>query len=185
MASIASIRFARHALDNLQSVIRFADTKAGALTALIFLIGGIGYNLFDNGLDKLSLLPLSWKQWPDYLFFAAWTVFWISAAATVLRVLFLVVLPRTASHYRNPTETHDLLYWEHILLHQTNMSYFNAIDNMEEAVELRNLTDQVYELAHITQAKMKALQEMRQYLVAVIASWLVGIAAATLLNLRG
>lgn len=185
-ALLSPVRFARHALDNLQSVIRFQDTKAGALTALVLLIGGVGYEHFQQGLGSLTFAPSPLLYWlEDLVFSVAWAVFWLAAVATLVRLLFLVVLPRSATHYAQPTKTRDLLFWGHILLHDSNESYYAAVQNVDEKVELRNVTDQVYELAHIVDAKVKALQEMRTYLIVVVISWLVGTGAAVLIRLRG
>ena len=77
------------------------------------------------------------------------------------------------------------MYWEHVLLHDSNKSYYDAVQKVDEQLELRNITDQVYELAYIAHKKIKALQKTRAYILTVILSWIVGIFASRALVKMG
>ena len=97
--SESPVRFVRHNFDNLESLIRFADAKAGALTAFMFALGGTGFGLFQKAMEKLHFCPAPWYSITlDILFSLARVVFWVTAIGAVLKLLFGLVLPRSAIH---------------------------------------------------------------------------------------
>ncbi len=69
-----------------------------------------------------------------------------------------------------------------MLLHQSNDEYFSAVRAASPELILRNITDQIFELAHISSEKMKALASVRSLAWVGFASWVVVIAAALLLE---
>ncbi|MBI3934445.1 MAG: hypothetical protein HY316_07105 [Acidobacteria bacterium] len=167
-----SIRFARHNFDNLQALARFGDAKAGAIFAIvIFLVGTTATTLRD------AASHMSAQELPRIVrlgFWGSWGLFAVTAII-LARDLYRVVLPRVASHYLQPDKNRDLMYWKHILLHDSNESYFQTLRTIDETGELRNISDQVYELAHIVNAKMNYLNRAQEALKICVAFWIAGI----------
>jgi Pycsar effector protein len=179
------IRFARHNFENLQSLIRFADAKAGALAGYVFVLVGTGGNLFIKALDRFHLSGSFWRGVLDTIFCIGWTAFLAIAAVVVLRRLLGVVLPRSAEHYDKVDHSRNIMYWEHIALRANNEAYAQDVARCDNATELRNLSDQVYELAKIVGAKMKAVDSVRSPVIWMTLSWVVGISTAALVILVG
>jgi hypothetical protein len=100
------LRFARHNFENLQFLIRFADAKAGALTGFVFILVGTGSGLFLKGVEKFHFFGSYWREVIGFLFCVSWAAFLI---IVVLKLLFLVVLPRSAKHYSEVDHTHHLI----------------------------------------------------------------------------
>ena len=76
----------------------------------------------------------------------------------------------------------ELMWQDHVLLHKNNEEYFSAVRAASPELILRNLTDQVFELAHISSEKMKALAGVRFLIWIGFASWVVVIASGLLLE---
>lgn len=179
------IRFAYHNFDNLQALIRFADTKAGALTGFIFLLFGLGSEFLGKGFDKIQLaLCLSFPVALSALFCLAWATFVFTSSIATFLLLVRGVLPRRAVHYPEARKAKDLMYWEHVLLHDRNAGYHEALHEMTEETELRNVSDQIYELAHITRDKMRNLKRARNWLFVATGSWGIGV-LVTIFLVRG
>jgi hypothetical protein len=162
------IQFARHNFENHQALIRFADTKAGAaLTLILFLCGltipiakdairkthwVIGKGALSSGLYVLSSLAL--------------------LAALVLSVILIdrVVSPQRASHYSTKQAAKGILYYEHVLAHGDNSTYYEAIRQATSEQILRNLSDQIFELAAIFNCKTNALRKFRPVILIGLCS---------------
>ncbi len=153
------IQFARHNFENHQALIRFADTKAAAaLTLVVFLCGlttpiakdaipktrwVVGAGAFSSGLYLLSCLML--------------------LVALVLSVILIdrVLTPQRASHYSMKQAAKGILYYEHVLAHGDNSKYYEAVQQATSEQILRNLSDQIFELAAIFNRKTNALRRFR------------------------
>jgi hypothetical protein len=179
------IRFSRHNFENLQSLIRFADAKAGALAGFVFILVGTGSSLFLKAVEKFHFSGSCWRAVLGFLFCISWAAFLVIAIVVVLKLLLQVVLPRSAKHYSSVDHRTHLMYWEHIALRPDNAAYAQDVAKLDPATELRNLTDQVYELAKIVQAKMQAINSVRISLFWMTLSWLVGTLSAVIVNLNG
>jgi hypothetical protein len=92
-----------------------------------------------------------------------------------------VLRPRGARFYSSAQEGHDLLWQDHVLLHRTNADYYSAVHSAQPELILRNYTDQIFELAHISKEKMDALRGARWVLWLAFLSWIVCIASGLLL----
>ena len=66
------------------------------------------------------------------------------------------------------------MWQDHVLLHQNNEEYFSAVCAATPELILRNLTDQVFELAHISSEKMESLTNIR---------WVIGLGFASCVSL--
>ena len=109
----------------------------------------------------------------------SWTSIFILAAAGLFAsvlwsfvVVFRVIRPRGA-RYTASQEGHNLMWQDHVLLHENNEVYFSAVRVADRELILRNLTDQVYELAHISKEKMQALAKIRAVAWLGFGSWVV------------
>lgn len=178
-------RFSRHNFENLQSLVRFADAKAGALAGLVFVLIATGSSLFQKALDKVHFSLPCWRAALGFLFWTSWAAFAVIAILFVLKRLLSVVLPRPAKHYSGVDHSAHLMYWEHVALRPDSKAYYDDVAKLDAAAELRNLTDQVYELAGIVQAKMQTIKSVRGPLIWMTLSWSVGTLSAILVILSG
>lgn len=167
------ISFARHNFDNLQSLIRFSDTKAAAIVTINIFLAASGIQI-----AKDAVVYFKWK-YPltstallvaGCVFFGSFT--WI--VWTVQRVL----RPRGARHYRHPQNNVDLMWQDHILAHGTNARYAAAVQAATPELLLKNLTDQVFEVASISKDKMDALVSARFAIWSAVVSWIIVVVAS-------
>jgi hypothetical protein len=96
-------------------------------------------------------------------------------------VLGRVIKPRGARFYKHPNKAVDLLWQEHVILHEGNSSYFSAVSKATASVILRNLTDQVFELASISKEKMDSINTGFGVLYWLAFSWLLNITTGLVL----
>ena len=74
------------------------------------------------------------------------------------------------------------MWQDHVLLHQNNEDYFSAVRAAPPELILRNLTDQIFELSHISSEKMRALTNIRGVIWLGFASWVALIAGGLVLG---
>ena len=89
-------------------------------------------------------------------------------------------MPRT-SHAHPPQAGRDILWQDHVLIHASDQQYFDAVKKADSEVLLRNLTDQIFELAHISREKMINIQQSRRASLWAAGSWIVTMIAALIL----
>jgi hypothetical protein len=166
----AELQFARHNFDNHQSLIRFSDAKAGAtLTVMVFLAAS-ALQLSKEAVAKLRVDSLSVATLS--------VVFAVAALGLLFSVLwsfvavYRVLRPRGA-RYTKAEKGKDLMWQDHVLLHENGESYFCAVRAAPPELILRNLTDQVYELAHISKEKMDALSRGGWAIWVGLCSWVL------------
>jgi hypothetical protein len=173
------IHFARHNFDNHQALIRSSDTKAGVNVTIMVFLAASALQLSRDAVGKLHLEPCFVATLSGLFVLASagllLSVIW--SFVTVLRVL----RPRGA-RYTRPQKDRDLMWQEHVLLHDSNEGYFSAVRGASAELILRNLTDQIYELAHISAEKMAALNKNRWATRLGFWSWVLVIASAFLLG---
>ena len=169
-----AIQFARHNFDNHQALIRSSDAKAGLTVTIMVFLAASALQISKDAIGKLHLQPRCLA--------AVSILFVVAAAGLLLSVLWSfvtvqrVLRPRGA-RYTSPQKGRDLLWQEHVLLHESGEAYFFAVRAASEEVILRNLTDQVYELAHISAEKMAALAANRRVAWLGFWSWVLLLAA--------
>jgi hypothetical protein len=171
--------FARHAFDNYQALIRSVDAKAGALLALAVFLGASLFPIMKDAIPQLRpcpavLLTLS-------IAFAASGGAFLLSFLSILHSISGVIRPRGARFYKEMNKMQDLLWQEHIVKHPDNVSYFEAVSNAPLPVLLRNFTDQVFELAHISKEKMGALNNGFRSLYWLLVSWLINLCSGLIL----
>lgn len=167
------IQFARHHFDNLQSLIKFTDTKAGVLITIVVFLGA-------------TLIPVAKETGPALhakshiaLFvgtaFTAGCIAFVTTLVWVLSYIQQVLKPRGAQHYRDPHSGQCLMWQDHVISHKTNSAYFSAVHAASDQILLRNITDQIFELSHISKQKMDAFHQARKAVWAAFYAWAVTI----------
>jgi hypothetical protein len=172
------IQSARHNFDNHQALIRSSDTKAAVTVTIMVFLAASALQVSKDAIGRVHLTPCAVAVRSGVFILAVTgltiSVFW--SFVTVMRVL----RPRGA-RYTNPQQGRDLTWQEHVLLHSSNEIYFSAVMASSPELILRNLTDQVYELAHISAEKMAALSKNRWATWLGFWSWVILIASGLLL----
>jgi hypothetical protein len=163
------ISFARHNFENHQSMIRAADTKAGVLITLLLFLGA---STIPLGRDVVP--GLRWVVGEGAIVSGVYLLSYVVFAAGFVWALievYNVVSPRGATHYIAPKAGHDLIYYDHVLLHKDNSEYFDAVSRASADLMLRNLTDQVFQLATICKAKMDGLHKVKRPVTFAFFAW--------------
>jgi hypothetical protein len=173
------IQFARHNFDNHQALNRASDAKAGATVTIMVFLAASALTVSKDAISKVHLHPC-----PVLL---TSVLFVVACAGLLVSVLWSfvavhrVLRPRGA-RFTSAQKGHELMWQDHVLLHQNNEEYFSAVSAASPELILRNLTDQIFELAHISREKMNALGGVRHLAWIGFASWVVMIASGLLLE---
>jgi hypothetical protein len=177
----AEIQFARHNFDNHQALVRSSDTKAGVTVTIMVFLAASALQISKDAVGKIRFEPC--------LVAAVSLIFLLAAAGLFVSVLwsfvsvFRVLRPRGA-RYTSPKKGQDLMWQDHVLLHENNEDYFSAFRGAAPELILRNLTDQIYELAHISKEKMESLVSGRWVVWVGFWSWVLLIASGLFLQRR-
>jgi hypothetical protein len=153
------IQFATHNFDNHQALIRFADTKAAAALTLVVFLCGITIPIAREALPKIRW-SVGGGGVSSGLYLLSYASLLVAFGSTLM-LIDQVIKPRKASHYKAKDEKHGILYYKHILAHETNANFYEAVRNATLEQILRNISDQVFELASIFKRKMDALERLR------------------------
>jgi hypothetical protein len=164
------ISFARHNFENHQSMIRAADTKAGVLITLLLFLGASTIPLGRDVVPRLRW-EVGGGAIVSGVYLLSYAVFATEFVWALIEVYY-VVSPRGATHYIAPKAGHDLIYYDHVLLHKDSTEYFEAVSRASAALILRNLTDQVFQLANICKAKMDGLHKAKRPVAFAFSAWL-------------
>jgi len=172
------IQFARHNFENEQALIRFADTKAAAIITIVIFLAASGLQIAKEATHNLIF------ETPIGL--AVSSIFVCSGVTFLLAFLWCLVRVETAlkprgGDLRKPQTGRDILWQDHVLNHATDDEYFAAVKKADSELLLRNLTDQIYELSHISREKMAAIQQSRRASLWAAASWIVNMITALIL----
>jgi hypothetical protein len=173
------IQFARHNFDNHQTLIRSSDAKAGATLTIMVFLAASGLQISKDAIGKLHMQPC--------LVFVMSTVFIFAAVGLLISVLWSfiavhrVLNPRGA-RFTAAQKGRELMWQDHVQMHQNNEEYFSAVRAASPELILRNLTDQIFELAHISKEKMDALKNVRAVIWIGFSSWVALIASGLLLG---
>lgn len=165
------LSFARHNFDNLQSLIRASDTKAAAFMTLVLFLAGTAIPLIKDAMPRLHAHPLG--QLVVTLAYLLTITSFVLCFTRVVALLYATVRPRGARFYKSPDKSTDLMWQDHVLRHEDSAAYFEALRNSSAEIVLRNLTDQIFELAHISKEKMDSLRDSRKTLWAGFWLWLI------------
>jgi hypothetical protein len=157
------------------------DAKAGAAIAVGVFFGASLFPIFKDAVAHFTAKPSFLKVISETLVFSG-GLFCV-AFIMLLHSLSVVVRPRGARFYKKKDSLNQLMWQDHITNHVDNSSYYRAVSDADSAVILRNLTDQVFELAAISREKMSAINSAFKVLYCLGVFWLVNvIAGLTLLG---
>lgn len=172
--ALQQVQFARHNFDNLQALIRASDAKTAAfITILIFLAASL-LQVAKDAVPKLHWHPC-WLSTCSVIFCAASGVLLIAVLYGFVAV-YHVLKARGARYYTDKST--NLMWQDHILAYRSNNAYYDALRSAATETLLKNITDQVFELAHISKEKMDALKTVRLTILIAASAWVVGIAAS-------
>ncbi len=162
------IQFARHNFENHQALIRFADTKAAAALTLIIFLSGLTIPIAKDAIPKTHWV-VSKGAFSSGLYLLSYLTL---LAALLISVILIdrVVTPQRASHYSTKQAAKGILYYDHVLAHGDNSTYYEAVRQATSEQILRNLSDQVFELAAIFSRKTKALRGLRPFVLLGLCS---------------
>ena len=175
-----SIQFSRHNFDNLQTLIRSSDTKAGVTLTIMVFLGASGLQISKDVVGKLHFQP--WYLAVISVLFVVAAIGLLASIAWSFVMVARVLGPHGPSHYPSPQKGSDLMWQDHVLLYKDNEEYFYAIRDATSDVILRNLTDQIFELAHISSMKMRALRQNRIVAWLGFSSWILVIVSGLFLG---
>ena len=149
------------------------------LTLMVFLAAS-ALQISKDAAGKLHLRPCA-VALGSSLFILASVGLLVAVLWSFLSV-HRVLRPRGA-RFTSPQKGRELMWQEHVLLHQNNQEYFSAVCAASRELILRNLTDQIFELAHISSEKTRALvKHFGRSVWLGFASWVALIASGIVLG---
>lgn len=168
------LQFAWKNFEDQQAIIRAADLKAGYLVTFLLFFGASTVPLGREVLPKLHFRP-------GLEGFAS-TVYVVSYVASVIGFVWSMYLishvmtPRLAKQHSKPREGANLLFYGHVTQFEDKDKYFEAIAHADGEQILRNVTDQVFELAQICKAKMDSLKAFGKTFKVTLVAWFISTA---------
>jgi hypothetical protein len=157
--------------DDQQAIIRAADLKAGYLVTFLLFFGASTVPL-----GKEVLPALRWVSTGEIAVSGLYAASYLVFALGFVRALYLishVLTPRIARHHARPADGRELLYYEHVIRYENSAAYFEAMAKVSPEEMLRNVTDQVYELAMICKAKVDSLRAFSQAFKITLVAWFI------------
>jgi hypothetical protein len=166
------INFAWRNFEDQQGIIRAADLKAGYLVTFLLFFGASTIPLGEDVIPKLHWL-IGWKGIITVIYLVTYT----GQMLAFVRSLYLisqVLTPRVTPHKVHKGS--DLLYYEHVLHHQSSDQYYETLSQASSQRILRNITDQVFQLSHICKSKIDCLREFARSFKWTLFLWLTSTA---------
>lgn len=172
-ASEERLHFAWKNFEDQQAIIRAADLKAGYLVTFLLFFGASTIPLGREVLPKL--------RWDGAGVLASG----LYAGTYVLSVIGFVwsmylishvMTPRVAKHHKEPRPGADLLYFGHVTRFESSEKYFEAVAKAEPEQILRNVTDQIFELAQIAKVKIDNLRSFSKSFKLTLVAWFISTA---------
>lgn len=173
------IEYARHNFDNLQTIIRFIDTKAAGLITIVIFLAASGIQVAKDAMPALRFSTVP-KSSLAMVFVGGCLGFLVSFTWITIYVQ-RVMTPRGGRNYAEVGVGRDLMWQNHVLLHGSKTIYSDAVQAASPELLLRNVTDQIFELCNISKEKMDAFQQARIGFWPAFCSWLLTIASSILL----
>ncbi len=167
------LHFAWKNFEDQQAIIRAADLKAGYLVTFLLFFGA-------------STIPLGREVFPklrwDALHGAASGIYAVSYILSVIGFVWSMYLishvmtPRVSKHHKEPRPGADILYFGHVTRFETSDKYYEAVVKAEPEQILRNVTDQIFELAQIARVKMDNLRAFSKSFKLTLVAWFLSTA---------
>jgi len=172
-ASEARLHFAWKNFEDQQAIIRAADLKAGYLVTFLLFFGAstipLGREVFPklrwDGVGGLASGVYAASYGLSVMGFV-WSMYLISHVMT----------PRVAKHQKEIKSGADLLYFGHVARFESSEKYFEAVSHADPELILRNITDQIFELAQIAKLKMDNLRAFSKSFKLTLVAWFISTA---------
>lgn len=168
------LSFAWRNFEDQQAIIRAADLKAGYLVTFLLFFGASTIPLGKEVFPKVHAAPT--VQGAVSILYLATYIALAVGFAWSLYLISHVLMPRIARHHKAPVRGSELLYYEHVSRHKDSDQYFNAVASSTPDQLLRNVTDQVYELAQICKSKIDSLRHFSISFKWTLLAWFVSTA---------
>jgi hypothetical protein len=84
--------------------------------------------------------------------------------------------PRAKKHHTEPKPGANLLFFGHVTKFSSSDEYFEAVKHAEPEELLRNVTDQIFELAQIAKAKLDSLKAFSRSFKLTLVAWFISTA---------
>jgi len=155
--------FTLESFKNIQELIKFTDQKSSGVLA----VTGLELTVFLNCIDKLDFH----KNYSSILSIATITLGGVTGVLLIYTLyisVFKILRPRLANHYSG----HDfsLFYFNHLASMTDKTGMFDQFKNVDDDKMLRNLTDQIFEVSKILNAKINELHNSMTFLFYSIIS---------------
>src|SRR3981189_1384619 len=131
--------------EDQQAIIRAADLKAGYLVTFLLFFGASTVPL-----GKEVLPALRWVSAGEIAASGLYAASYLVFALGFARALYLishVLTPRRARNGERAPDGRELLYYEHVIRYEGPFVPLGTTMTAQPLPLLRNVTDQVYELA--------------------------------------
>jgi hypothetical protein len=179
LAKEDQLNFAWRNFEDQQAIIRSADLKAGYLVTFLLFFGASTVPLGKEVFPKLH-----WSANVEGAVCALYLLSYVVLAVGFVWSLYLishVLMPRIARHHQSPRQGSELLYYGHVIRHKDSEQYFAAVATATPDQLLRNVTDQVFELAQICKSKIDNLRHFSKSFKWTLAAWLISTALGFLI----
>lgn len=173
-ASEERLQFAWKNFEDQQAIIRAADLKAGYLVTFLLFFGASTIPLGREVLPKLR-----WDLGGGFVsgLYAASYALSVVGFVWSMYLISHVMTPRVGKHHKQPRPGADLLYFGHVTQYENSEKYFQAVANAEPEQILRNVTDQIFELAQIAKAKVDSMRAFSKSFKLTLVAWFISTAA--------
>ena len=162
------LHFAWKNFEDQQAIIRAADLKAGYLVTFLLFFGA-------------STIPLGREVFPKLRFDAVHgvtsAIYFLTYALSIIGFVWSMYLishvmtPRVSKHHKEPRPGADILSFGHVTRFETSEKYYEAGLKAEPEQILRNVTDQIFELAQIAKVKMDNLRAFSKSFKLTLVAW--------------
>lgn len=167
------LHFAWKNFEDQQAIIRAADLKAGYLVTFLLFFGASTIPLGREVLPKLRWDAVGGLASGIY---AASYVLSVIGFVWSMYLISHVMTPRVTKHAKEPRPGSDLLYFGHVTKFGSSDKYFEAVAKAEPDQILRNVTDQIFELAQIAKVKMENLRAFSKSFKLTLVAWFISTA---------
>ncbi len=167
------LHFAWKNFEDQQAIIRAADLKAGYLVTFLLFFGA---STIPLGREVFPKLRLDAVRGPASLIYALSYVLSVIGFVWSMYLISHVMTPRAKKHSSEPKPGADLLFFEHITKFESSDKYFEAVSRVEPEQILRNVTDQIFELAQIAKAKLDSLKAFSRSFKLTLVAWFISTA---------
>jgi len=167
------LQFAWKNFEDQQAIIRAADLKAGYLVTFLLFFGASTIPLGREVFPKLR-----WEGSGAMASVAYGASYVLSVIGFVWSMYLIshVMTPRAKKQHTEPKPGANLLFFGHVTKFENSDQYFEAVAKAEPEQLLRNITDQIFELAQIAKAKLDSLKAFSKSFQLTLVAWFISTA---------